>query len=92
MAAWRKANVPSCALDGAGSKGAEEAAADVCDEWAQLGYAGTLDFSVCYDNMHPEVTCEVMKRAGWPADIVDLMQDMCGNQERWIYGMAMLTP
>ena len=50
VAEWRKTNIPEEVLGGAGSKGAEEAGADTCDDVAQQGFGGTLDFSLCYDH------------------------------------------
>ena len=71
-------------MGGTGSKGAEEAAADVCDDLAEQGFAGTSDFSLCCDHMGADVTCDLITEAGWPEDIMDLCKQMWGEQERWL--------
>ena len=92
VAEWRKTNIPEEVLGGAGSKGAEEAGADICDDVAQQGFGGTLDFSLCYDHKHLEVTCELMRRAGWPRRITDLCKTMWSGQRRWLAWNGHVAP
>ena len=76
---------PTIRVGGMGGKGSEEAAADIFDDFAWLGYMGTLDFSLCYDYMHPEVSCRVLEKLGWPRGLREILKDVWRNQKRWMY-------
>ena len=51
MAKWRNEVVQPEIVGGAGSQSAEECAAWMLQDYVRAGYAGTLDYSLCYDHM-----------------------------------------
>ena len=42
--------------------------------------------------MHPEVTCEVMRRAGWPSRLTGLCKEMWTGKRRWLSWNGHVAP
>jgi len=55
LARWRQIAIPPEVVGGKGSLSAEEGAAELFYALEALGYAGTLDYSACYDMMPPDI-------------------------------------
>ena len=72
-AAWRNEWFPKEITGGAGSLGAEEVAAWFSDNFALKGKAGTLDYTQCYDMMHPDVAAEVLVCARYPEEVAPIL-------------------
>jgi len=81
---WREKHLPKEVIGGKGSKGAEEAGADLLDALHQYGFLGTLDYSLCYDHMDPEVTVAIMEQLGWPSGLTEVLREVWCDQKRWI--------
>ena len=64
--------------------GAEEVAAWFSEAYASHGMGGTLDYSQCYDMMHPEVAAAAMAPAGYSPAVAEIMRTIWSSQERWI--------
>ena len=76
--------MPEEVTGGAGSLGAEEVAAWYAEEFSKLGYGGTLDYSQCYDMMHPEIAGFTMREAGLDHGVTSVLEDAWTRQERWM--------
>lgn len=48
------------------------------------GYGGTLDYTKAYDSMNVQGTVLLLKRAGWPSGIVDVVGSLWSRQVRWV--------
>eukprot|EP00959_Pyramimonas_sp_CCMP1952_P327526 6856540-Pyramimonas_sp.AAC.1 len=42
--------------------------------------------------MHPQVTCELLERAGWPRRIARLCKELWTGQRRWVIWNGHVSP
>ena len=76
-------HLPSDIIFGKGSDAAV-GAAELFSHLPEFGYGGTLDYAKAYDSMHPKGTTLLMKKAGWPDGISELIGKLWSNQIRWV--------
>ena len=76
-------HLPSDIIFGKGSDAAV-GAAELFSHLPEFGYGGTLDYAKAYDSMHPKGTTLLMKKAGWPEGISELIGKLWSNQIRWV--------
>jgi len=81
---WRKIAIPPEVIGGTGGQSAEEGAATLFYALTELGFAGTLDYSACYDLMATQVTVPVVTRLGWKPELCNILEDVWQNMERWV--------
>ena len=67
-------------------KGSESllTAAHVFAALSRQRYAGSLDFTKCYDLMVPRGTAALLEAGGWPQGLVRVITHMWQHQQRWV--------
>ena len=46
--------------------GAEDLAAELCDNFNRQGFVGTMNYSMCFDHVCPKIATETMQWLGIP--------------------------
>ena len=80
--AWMS-TLPSSVVAGTGADSLFTAA----QVFAKLGhqrYAGSMDFTKCYDLMIPCGTAALLEAGGWPRGLVQVIAYMWQHQQRWV--------
>ena len=68
-----------------GGLGAEDLAARLQTSFAARNqFLVSLDYSQCYDAMHPEITASMLRELGFPAELWSLLRLGWGHQWRWL--------
>ncbi len=62
----------------------ESCAAMVNDRYHRYGYLATLDFSLCYDHIEPEVITEALIKLGFTEDLAELLASVWANIMRYV--------
>ena len=80
---WIRHQLPSEIIFGKGSDAAV-GAAELFSHLPEFGFGETLDYAKAYDSMRPKGTTLLMKKAGWPDGISELVGKLWSNQVRWV--------
>ena len=82
---WRQQYIPACVAGAKGGLGAEDLAARLQTSFAARNqFLVSLDYSQCYDAMHPEITASMLRELGFPAELWSLLRLGWGHQWRWL--------
>ena len=84
LTGWRAFYFPESVTGGSGSLGAEEVAAWFEESFARKGFGGTLDYTQCYDMMHPELATHALRESGINGSVCNILATAWAGQERWI--------
>ena len=81
---WRAERFPQNIIGGAGSPGTEQLASQLCDDLQHYGFLGSLDYSQCYDHVHPSLATAALKQLGLPQGLTQVLHFQWMRQKRYL--------
>ena len=81
---WRTEKFPPNIIGGAGSPGTEQLASQLCDDLQHYGFLGSLDYSQCYDHVHPSLAKAALEQLGLPHGLTKVLHWQWMRQKRFL--------
>ena len=92
--AWVSQHVP-CEFAVGHNIPTERVAFELLDRFCRDKGLLTLDYSKAFDRLHPQVTLSLLRKLGWPENLVNLVKVVgCvwSNQRRWVHWKSEVCP
>ena len=81
---WRQNFLAPEIAGGKDQPGAEDLAAQLCDQFNKKGFVGTMDYSQCFDHVCPSHTTMCMKHLGISHNLANVLKFSWEKQKRYI--------
>ena len=81
---WRAQALPPNIIGGAESRSTESIGSQIRDDLQHYGFMASLDYSQCYDNVHPSLATTALRQLGLPKGLCEVLHAQWTHQKRFL--------